>query len=367
MRDCNRIFGIPGAAAMGLMIAAMSAGCADHPASKPPPPAAMPPPVAIAPPPTDDPAAPLTDRIARALVRTCPPADGSSAPARDSAALALGRLDLLLNACEDRVLWGIHDPATPIDPGQIMAAEFTPLVMAKLYLSLFTFPGVFETRRDGDYTVVEIAAHFRAALPLGDYPHPVWHSPDEWDAYAGTSALQLVFNGDKLSAVYIKKPADHAAAKQPVWDEHWHWNDAAGAPQPRVTEYAYLFSPDNPNIQPLATAYRRVQGALRAQGCLACHSPDNKHQAPVLMLLGYPNQALTVHHALPAILRENAMPPGDLRHGKLPGIANEPARREFIDLAQDFERVAEAAMLFESDARGVPRKPPVPVRPPPEH
>ncbi len=286
---------------------------------------------------------------------------------RDSAALALGRLDLFLNACEERVLWGMHDPATPIDPDQNMAAEFVPLAMAKLYLSLFMFPGTYEVRHEGDYNVVEIAARFRSALPRGDYPHPLWHSPDEWDAYAGTTALLLVFNGEQLSAVYLKKPTEHAPSKPPVWDERWHWTDAGGLLQPRVSEYAYLFSPDNPNAQPLATAYRRVQGALRAQGCLSCHAPDNKHQAPVLFLLGYPSQALAVSHALQAILRENSMPPGDMRHGKVAGIADEPARQEFIGLADDFERLTEAAMLFESDARGVPRKPPIPVRLPPEN
>ena len=355
--------------AVGLIVAAMTAGCADHPSPAPSPSAPVLPaaPATLAPFPADDPATPLPERIARDLIRACPLADASDAAARDAASTALGRLDSLLNASEDRVLWGIHAPATPIEPDEIQATQFTPLVWAKLYLSLFMFPGAYEVRREGDFTVVDIAARFRAALPPGDYPHPVWHSPDEWDAYAGTTGLLLVFNGDRFSAAYIKSPAGSVAPKQPVWNERWHWADAEGAIQPHVSEYAYLFSSDNPNIQPLTTAYRRVQGALRAQGCLACHSPDNKHQTRVLVLLGYPSQALAAQHALPAVLRENSMPPGDLRHGKLPGIADELARREMIGLAQDFERLAGAAMLFESDARGVPRRPPVPVRPAPEN
>jgi hypothetical protein len=87
----------------------------------------------------------------------------------------------------------------------------------------------------------------------------------------------------------------------------------------------------------------------------------------VLFLLGFANQSLAVRHSLPAILRENRMPPGDLRHGKLPGIQDAGARQEFIRLADDFSTHADAALLFESDRRGVARRPPPPPRPKPPY
>jgi hypothetical protein len=342
-----------------------------HPDPAPSSTATAPSPLPTSEPLPDDRDAPAIERIARAIPRLCPPAPDSDTAARDLAASRLTRLDALLNTCDERVLWCIHDPAAPFDPLESTSIELEPLAWAKLYLSLFTFPAAAsKTTTDDDYTILTLPAHFRSALPPGDYPHPIWQSADDWDAYAATSSLHLVFLNDRFFAAFIP-PAPGApaptAAKPPPWTGQWHWTNAAGAPQPRTAEFAYLFSTDNPHTPALSDAYSKLQPSLRAQGCLACHSPDNKSNATVLFLLGFANQSLAVRHSLPAILRENRMPPGDLRHGKLPGIQDAGARQEFIRLADDFSTHADAALLFESDRRGVARRPPPPPRPKPPY
>jgi hypothetical protein len=314
----------------------------------------------------DDPAAPLPERIARAVSNAAPPADPSDAAARDTASARLHRLDLLLNNADARILWGVADPTVPIDPLDIQSLHLDPLPFASLYLSLFTFPGEHTITTDGDYTVLSLSARFRDTLQLGDYPHPLWHNPDEWNAYTQTASLRLVFLKDRFFAAYLPTPTN-PAGPAPGFDGRWHWTSADGTTQPRTAEFAYTLSPTNPHLASVNTAYANLRTALRAQGCIACHAPDNKRNTHSLILLDYPAQALAARHALPAVLKENSMPPGDPRHGIQRGLADQQARFALIAMAETFERTAEDALLFESDARGVPRKAPPPPRERPQY
>jgi hypothetical protein len=356
---------------MALAITALCATLAACKRTPPPPPVPVPlpkPPAATAPT-ANPPAAPLppSQQIPRDLLRVCPAADPADFRARDEAAARLSKLDVLLNNTETQLLWGIHEAESPVDPTRNKTIQLEPLVAVKLYLSLFMFSGEPITRTQGPYVVVEIPAKFRSGLPAGDYSHPLWHSADEWDAYLGAKTLTFVFIKEHLGAIYVPASAapSAASARHIPWDDHWHWTDSSGGPQPRAAEFSYLFSQDNPNVAPLQATYTTLREKIRAQSCLKCHMPDNKHDVNVLVLLDYPNQALAARHSLAAILKENGMPPGDLRHGIEPGFNDEPARKALITLADDFEAKALEALYFESDKRGVPRPVVLPLREPP--
>jgi hypothetical protein len=232
------------------------------------------------------------------------------------------------------------------------------MVWAKLYLSTFMFPGGYQVRKEGRFTVLEMAAQFRAGLDPGDYPYPFWHSPKKWQAYSNAEALLLVFERGTFIAAYRKAGPPRADGPAvPEWDGRWRWTDDKGEPQPRVTLYSYLLSPENPHAASLDAAYRNLEARFRSENCLSCHAPDNVSQADHLFLLDFPNQALAARHSLVPILRGNKMPPADMSVDHPSGITDERTRADLISLATLFEREADAALEYEASH---PRPTPVP-------
>ena len=295
-----------------------------------------------------DPAGSLQDRIARGLAQASPIADPTDARERDAAAERLARLTVLLDHTAEQILWGGFDAEKGFDLGKYRLTEFSPTVYAKLYLSTFTFPGGYQIRSEGKYTVLEVETRFRAGLDPGDYPYPFWHSPQKWQAYVNTKSLVFVFENDRIVAAFRVAAAPGNALEPKPWDGRWHWTDATGHEQPRVTLFSYLMSADNPSLTKLDGAYRKLEAAFRAQNCIGCHAPDNIAQASTLTLLNYPNQALVARHDLVEVLRRNRMPPADVKAGVDAGISDETARQELLGLAEEFEREAEAALAHES-------------------
>lgn len=352
-----------------LVLGALAPGCRDR-SPKPPDPApqdlqnpqASPPPPRPAPRKLDDkPDAPVSSgdvslqhRIAAAILEASPLADPADARARDAAAFKLSQLSVLLDASEDHILWSAYDPQKGVDPEANTAIFLHPLVWAKLYLSEFVFSGEPEIRQEGDFVVLELPARFRGGLDPGEHPHPFWHTADEWNSYAGTSSILLVFYGDRLAAAYHRASANPGAFPAPKWDGRWRWTGAKGAEQPRTAMFSYLLSPDNPHASNLDLAYRRLEVSLSSNKCIRCHLPDNEKGAQTLVLLGYPGQSLTARHSLSAVLREMSMPPGDEDRGIEPGIHDEAVRSAFIQLGDEFEQAAEAALKFEEQRRAAP-------------
>jgi hypothetical protein len=302
-------------------------------------------------------APPLPDRIAKGLAQASPPAPLQDTQARDAAAHRLAGFQDLINAAGEKILWGGFDQQKGYDPSAYTLTQFDPMVWAKLYLSTYTFPGPYEVRTEGRFTVLEIAADFRGGLDPGEYPYPFWHSPQKWQAYLDTVTVLLVFDGDRIAAAYRKAvhdPARPIAAKE--WDGKWQWVDSRGNPQPRVALYTYLLSPENPHTAKLDSAYRKLEESFRSQNCTSCHAPDNTAQADKLLLLDFPNQALVARHSLAGVLRGNRMPPHDPNTGAAAGIHDEAARMELIALAEAFEREADTALAYESALRNQPSR-----------
>lgn len=300
-------------------------------------------------PPTKD-AVSLQDRVARGLIAASPPADPADAKARDAAGEKLSALGDLVGAAGEQILWGGFDSQRGYDPKAYRLTEFSPFVWAKVYLSSFVFPGGYEVRREGRFTVLEVRAKFRDGLDAGDYPYPFWHSQTKWKAYVDTSAILLVFEQDRLRAAFRRASPDPGKpVAERKWDGRWRWSDEAGHEQPRVALFSYLFSADNPSLPRVEQAYRNLEENFRHNNCVGCHAPDNLAKARSLQLLNYPNQALVARHSLVEVLRRNAMPPADAETGGNAGLSSETARREILALAEQFEREADAALAFEKE------------------
>jgi hypothetical protein len=297
----------------------------------------------------------VQDRIAHELLEASPLADPADAKARDEAAEKLSRAQDLLGASAERVLWGGFDPQKGYDPKANTLTELSPIVWAKIYLSTFEFAGPYEVRREGPYTVLEIAASFRDGLDSGDYPYPFWHSAKKWRAYVNTRALLLVFEHDRLLAAYRRPAPDAQGVAARTWDSRWRWTDAEGHELPRVALFTYLLSPDNPWLTRLDHAYRDLEVKFRGNNCVTCHSPDNPAKTSLLLLLGFPNQALVARRTLVETLRDNRMPPADPAAHKEAGVADSTAREELIVLAEEFRRDADSALAFETTHPGAPR------------
>lgn len=291
----------------------------------------------------------IHDRIAREIAQASPPTDTADPRARDAAGERLLALDALASASRDTILWGGFDPQKGYDPAAYRLTLFSTPVWIKLYLSTFMFPGTYEVRRHGRFDVLEMAAQFRAELDPGDYPYPFWHAPKKWLGYVNTESVAFVFENDTLVAAYRKAAAEPAITRsRHKWDGRWTWTDERGEAQPRVALFSYLFSPDNPHVAELEGSYRRLEERFRAHNCMACHAPDNAALSDPLVLLNYPNQALAGRHTIAGSIRGDKMPPRD-PYGRHPaGITDKSAREELIQLAEEFERVADAALAFEA-------------------
>lgn len=291
----------------------------------------------------------LAQDLARAITNASPPADAGDARARDRAARALSRLGVILDATEEGVLWGAFDADRGYEPSSNHLIGLAGPVWARLYLSCFLFEGKFEIRQEGPWTIAELPARFRSGLVDGDYPHPLWHSPSEWRAYTGATSLLLVIEDMRLIAAYFKSAADAEPPDEPdrEWDKRWTWNDSRGDRQPRVAQFEYLLSPDNPHAANLERAYRELESYFESQTCLQCHSPANRGRARVLYLLEYPNQSLAMRESLVQVLTRNSMPPASAARRWARGIQDEDIRLKMLAAAQTFRDEANAALSYE--------------------
>lgn len=305
----------------------------------------------------------LAERIAKKVIAASPIADPNDPKSRDLAAQKLGECHELLDAASGRILWGGFNPDQGYDPNSYRLSdisktdhnqltEFLPLVWAKLYLSTFMFTGKYDIRQEGRMTVLELDAKFRAGLDPGEYPYPFWHSPNKWTAYVNAEKILLVFEPGRLVAAMRKSPPPLSLnlIKRP-WDAKWAWTDGEGQEQPRVTLFSYVFSKGNPHVTPLDASFRKLEEQFRAQNCMLCHQPDNRGRLNDLLLLNYPNQALIMRRSLVTLLEENQMPPGNVQAHEPTGIQDPAALKQMIESAKEFERVADAAFLYEQNQR----------------
>lgn len=290
----------------------------------------------------------LHDQVAAELIQASPLADPGDSKARDAAAARLAECRVFRSALQERVLWGGCEPVKGFDPRLYSLTEFEPLVWLKLYASTIMFTGEHTVRTEGAYSILELKARFRSELDPGDYPYPFWHSPAKWQAYRDLASLAIVFEDDRIVAVYrIAQPGPSPVKNDKHWDGQWRWKDARGQEQPRAALFSYVFGPDNPHRESVDKAYRQLEAEFRAQNCTSCHAPDNKGRAKQLLLLNYPNQSLVSRHEIVQVLTDNTMPPEDPVKGLPAGLSDRSQHNNLIQLARAFATKADAAVSFE--------------------
>jgi hypothetical protein len=294
----------------------------------------------------------MPEQVARELASASPIAHPGDVRARDLAAQKLAECESFKTAANQRILWGGCDPAKGFDPRNFSLTEFEPVVWLKLYASTIMFTGEHTVRKDGPLTVLEMKARFRSNLDPGDYPYPFWHSPKKWQAYLDLETLCVVFRQNKIVAVYRVANSDPARPQGTrVWDGKWRWLDGMGNEQPRAALFTYMFGDDNPHRVQVDRSYRELESKFRASNCNACHAPDNQGKAKQLLLLNYPNQALTARHTLVRTLEQNEMPPEDPKTQHPGGISDLAKREELIQAAKTFVQQADAAVAFETSRK----------------
>jgi hypothetical protein len=82
-----------------------------------------------------------------------------------------------------------------------------------------------------------------------------------------------------------------------------------------------------------------------------CHSPDNVAKGNPLVILNYPNQALSGRHEIIAELEDNEMPPANAEEGTPAGIADAEQRTELMRLGREFARIGDEALAHEGQLR----------------
>lgn len=267
----------------------------------------------------------------------------------------LSRLAELIDAPAAGLPWGFFDVSTGYDPAAYSLMVFEPTIWTKTCLSLFTFSGAHTIRGEGKFTVVEIAAKFRAKLPPGDYPYPIWHTSRSWQSFVRTEAILLVFSGEELLAALGKSAPNAAEGEEapPKWDGRWTWSDGLGRPQPRGATFAFAFSDENPELGAVSAAYSALEPKLRAYNCLSCHWPDNTAEARRQVVLGYPTHALAVYESLVPLLQRKDLKVDDPHADRSGGIPDKAAREELIRLAEAFQAAADHAISYEVARRAV--------------
>ena len=291
----------------------------------------------------------LLERIARQLLEAGASGGQTGMIAKEIVSARLGLATELLDNADEHVMWGALDASKGVDPEANQVMQLPPLVWARAYLSCFEFTGTFKLRQEEEFGVLEMGARFRAGLPAGEYPHPLWHSIQEWNSYARTNAIVLAFYHGSFVAAYRKSNAA-AAVVGPEWNGAWVWKDAGGE-QPRGGRVEVSLSTSNPHAAGVDAAYRKLVPMLTAQKCFTCHTPDNPAGASVLVLLRYPAAAMAAKDALAAVLRENSMPPGNPATNMAEGIGDERARQEMIEAADAWGMLVHEALEFEKALR----------------
>src|SRR5438552_1679539 len=227
------------------------------------------------------------------------------------------RSEILKARMQEPFLWGGQKVAGDYDLEHSPSNRFNPLAWRKMYLSLFMFDGNNRVEKVGDQTIIHMPAQFRGQLDSGEYPYPFWHSEKKWDDYNYSTEVMLVYREGKLRGAFRSAVADKTRPKVVrTWDHKWHWfkpgaTHEATQTEPRVTLYSSLFTPKNPHVKELDSAYRKLALGFNRYKCFECHTPANYAKMNMLEFFNYPNQALTGRNRIIAVLEDNAMPPID--------------------------------------------------------
>lgn len=286
----------------------------------------------------------LAKKLGKEIIAACPVvSDTKNLAAFNSCADKLTKLTTLRETMNAPFLWGAQSKVGNYNLKDNQTTVFDPLVWRRIYLATFMFKGEPKVEQVNNLIVIHLPIQFRNQLDIGAYPYPFWHSSKKWNSYQQSTELLLFLEQKKLKGALRSAVVDsQRPVVNHVWDGNWVWNDAHGKKQPYVTLYTRLFSPSNPHVAKVDAAYRAFEVNLRQHACIVCHSPDNAAKQNPLLLLSYPNQALSLRHETVRQIKEKRMPPPT-------GIVNEQERQKLLELAQTFAQAGDQALAYEGE------------------
>ncbi|NET34151.1 MAG: hypothetical protein F6K19_19360 [Cyanothece sp. SIO1E1] len=293
-------------------------------------------------PPVDQAEFELATNIGKGISQACPVSDLADDVARNQCSDGLANFELLRDAMSETLLWGQQKDSEHVNPVDHETTSFNPLVWRRTYLSTFMITDEPTVEQKEGFTVIHLPVQFRNGLDAGAFPYPFWHSPNKWQAYQTAEEVLLVMKAGKIKGALrsYQKDEDRPLVER-EWDGQWVW-DAADTQEPQVTLYKYLLSADNPHVEALDATYRAFEGEMRQHSCLVCHSPDNSNHMKQLLLLNYPNQALTLRHETLRQIEEDLMPPPN-------GVSDPAQKQKLVELAKAFSDAGDQALAYEGE------------------
>ncbi len=292
----------------------------------------------------------LAMEIARDIIAACPIADPGDDNARDLCAEKLGKLESLRKAMAKEIFWGGQKEAGKYTIKDNHTTSFDPMVWRRMYLSTFMFSGEPKVEQKDDLTILHLPVQFRYKLDAGAFPYPFWHSPRKWTSYQQAKELLVVMKDGEVQGVL--RSADKDPQRPMVerkWDGRWSWTNVSGQQEPRVVLYKYVFSDNNPYVKKLDETYRAFEVEMRQHSCDICHSPHNANDMNPLLILNYPNQALTLRHETLRQIKEKLMPPPN-------GIQDQAELQKVVKLAEAFAEIGDQALAYEGEKSASGRK-----------
>lgn len=281
--------------------------------------------------------------LGKSIIAACPIANPGDDDARNLCADKLAKLEILRNAMAKEVLWGGQKEVGKYALKENHTTSFDPLVWRRTYLSTFMFSGEPRVEQKDDLTIVHLPVQFRNKLDAGAFPYPFWHSHRKWSSYQQAKEVMLIMkDGEVRGALRSAEKDPQRPLIEREWDGQWSWQNVSGKQEPQVVLYKYLFSANNPHVKKLDETYRAFEVEMRQHSCNVCHSPHNANEMNPLLLLNYPNQALTLRHETLRQIKEKLMPPPN-------GIEDEAELQKVVKLAETFAKIGDQALAYEGE------------------
>lgn len=297
------------------------------------------------------------DAVARTigaeLATLCPLSDPGNSAAFDRCRQGLFGDTELRRSLPDHLLWGRQrDPAMLLKNAKL--TQFGPDVLVGMYLPLFMFNGRYSVAYVEAEDSYQIRLHtaFRNRLTPGEFPYPFWHEAEKWSMYEKAKEILLFWDARnnrikvaQFTVLGANPPLIAATHVDRHFDGQWLWTDANGKTQPKVTVFDGLFKADNPYIEKLDTAYKRLALRLRDGQCNQCHIPSNPDNSKKLVLLQSPMHTAGEIKRLLKAVREDRMPRDEFGIEQPLGPATKAA---LLKEGTAFDELLDAAKLWES-------------------
>jgi len=221
-----------------------------------------------------------------------------------------------------------------------------------LYMSMYMFTGEYRVQQAPDgLTTIAVQAYFRNEMPAGRYPYPFWHNESKWAAYETSNELRFRMSNDgKVVFAYRsdtgseENRGNYTRVEREPFLGGWMWPDDSGGAQPVVTLFSEYYSRDNPNLEALDVAYRKMALNFRNADCTVCHQPEGHWKMNKLTLLQTPLHAATSIDAVLDEVRTGKMPVDDYDDPK----PLDPALRdELLKNGEAFKQLLDTADAWE--------------------